>query len=80
MSKDLHLRTREELEDAIPELLPSKVAFTVTIQRPINDKFNEIWSYYQLKHQYGKVYKHQVLQLIIDEVHTNMKGKRLIGD
>lgn len=70
--------SKHELEEAISTGTISKVAFTVTIQSPINDKFNEIWAHYQLKHQYGKVYKHQVLQLIIDEVHTNMKAKKLI--
>lgn len=64
--------------EAILKGTPSKVNFTVSIQTPINNKFNEIHAYYQLKHQYGKVYKHQVLQLIIDEVYNNMKGKRLL--
>lgn len=72
--------SKEELEEAILTGLPSKVAFTVTIQAPINHKFNEIWAYYQSKHQYGKVYKHQILQLIIDEVHTSMVAKNLIDD
>lgn len=76
--KEQNIRTREELEEAIPKGIPSKCAFTVNIQTSINTKFNEIWAYYQSKHNYGKVYKHQVLQLIIDEVHTNMKAKRLI--
>jgi hypothetical protein len=67
-----------EQEEVILEGTKSKVAFTVTLQKPINDKFNEIWSYYQSKHKYGRVYKHQVLQLIIDEVHNNLKSKRLI--
>lgn len=67
-----------EETEAIEKGIVSKVAFTVTIQAPINQKFNEIWSYYQLKHKYGKVYKHQVLQLIIDEVHNNMKAKNLL--
>lgn len=67
----------EEL-NAIDEGTPTKVAFTVTIQSPMNDKFNEIWAYYQSKHSYGRVYKHQVLQLIIDEVHAKMKSNRLI--
>ena len=67
-----------EESDAIEMGTTSKVAFTVTIQAPINHKFNEIWVYYQSKHKYGKVYKHQVLQLIIDEVHTSMKAKNLL--
>lgn len=64
--------------EAIEEGTKSKVAFTVQIQTPINQKFNEIWAHYQSKHSYGKVYKHQVLQLIIDEVHTRMKAQRLL--
>lgn len=67
-----------EESDAIEMGTTSKVAFTVTIQAPINHKFNEIWAHYQSKHKYGKVYKHQVLQLIIDEVHTSMKAKNLL--
>jgi hypothetical protein len=72
------LRTMEELLEAIPEPRPSKVSFTVTIQSSMNDKFNEIWAHYQTKHSYGRVYKNQVLQLIIDEVHSRMKGQRLL--
>jgi hypothetical protein len=55
-----------------------KVAFTVTIQEDFNSKFNEIVDYYQSKNKYGRVYKHQILQLIIDETHTRMKGNRII--
>jgi hypothetical protein len=68
----------EDLTEAILSGTKSKVAFTVTMQADINQKFNEIWGYYQAKHKYGKVYKHQVLQLIIDEVHNKMKDKGLV--
>lgn len=68
----------EDLADVILKGSPSKVAFTVTMQADINQKFNEIWGYYQAKHKYGKVYKHQVLQLIIDEAHNKLKAQRLL--
>ena len=68
----------EDLTEAILSGTKSKVSFTVTMQADINQKFNEIWGYYQAKHKYGKVYKHQVLQLIIDEVHNKMKGQGLV--
>jgi hypothetical protein len=72
------MRTKEDWSEIIPEGTKSKVNFTVSIQSDINDKFNEIMIYYQTQHKYGKVYKHLVLQLIIDEVHTRMKSKRYI--
>ena len=85
MANDLNLdaipkeiRTREEWAEIIPEGTKSKVNFTVSIQSDLNDKFQDILVHYQSKHKYGKVYKHQVLQLIIDEVHNRMKAQRLI--
>lgn len=72
------VRTLQDFEEAVPESLPSKVHFTVTIQRDLNDKFLEIMLAYQSKFPYGKVYKHYVLQLIIDEVHTRMKKQNLL--
>jgi hypothetical protein len=77
-SKPPHLRTKDEWLEIIPEGLKSKVNFTVSIDREFNDKFNDIFVHYQSKHKYGKVYKTQVLQLIIDEVYTRMHGQRLI--
>lgn len=71
-------RTLQDYEEAIPKTLPSKVHFTVTIQRELNQKFNEIMCHYQTKFPYGKVYKHYVLQLIIDEVHSRMKKQNLL--
>jgi hypothetical protein len=74
----VEIRSREEWAEIIPEGTKSKVNFTVSIQSDINDKFQDIMVHYQSKHKYGKVYKHQVLQLIIDEVHNKMKAQRLI--
>lgn len=68
----------EDRSEAIEIGTKSKVAFTVTMQADINQKFNEIWGYYQAKHKFGRVYKHQVLQAIIDDVHSRMKDKGLV--
>lgn len=72
------VKTLKDFEEAVPASLPPKVHFTVTIQRELNDKFLEIMLAYQTKFPYGKVYKHYVLQLIIDEVHTRMKKQNLL--
>lgn len=68
----------EDRSEVILSGTKSKIAFTVTMQTEINQKFNEIWGYYQAKHRFGRVYKHQVLQAIIEDVHSRMKDKGLV--
>ena len=78
MSDDVFLKSMAQWEEIIPPTAKAKVNFTVTIQNDINTKFNEIMAHYQSRFTYGKVYKHYVLQIIIDEAHTRMKKQGLI--
>jgi hypothetical protein len=68
------LRTMDEWTEIIPEGTKSKVHFTVSIATPINDKFNEVMMYYQTKMgPIARVYKHMVLQLIINEAWERLR-------
>lgn len=78
MANEPSIKPMEEWEEIIPLGTKAKVNFTVTIQSDINHKFNEIMAHYQSRFVYGKVYKHYVLQLIIDEVHTRMKKQGIV--
>lgn len=76
--KHQSLESNTPLEEVITPGTMRKKSFTVSIDSRIDDKFNAIWSYYQSKSQYGKVYKTEVLQIIIDEVYKSYKRQRLI--
>ena len=73
-----HLRTMDDWAEIIPEGTRSKVNFTVSISSQTNIKFQEIMVHYQNKFSYGRVYKHMVLQMVIDEVHERMKRQGLL--
>lgn len=68
------LRTKDDWAEIIPTGIKSKVHFTVSIATPTNDKFNDIMMYYQTKMgPIAKVYKHLVLQLIINEAWERLR-------
>lgn len=76
--KPSELRTMQDWAEIIPEGTKSKVAFTVNMASQTNAKFNEILVYYQNRYTYGKVYKHVVIAMIIEEVYERMKKQGLV--
>lgn len=76
--KPSELRTMQDWAEIIPEGTKSKVAFTVNMASQTNVKFNEILVYYQNRYTYGKVYKHVVIAMIIEEVYDRMKKQGLV--
>lgn len=72
-NKPIELRTKDEWAEIIPEGTKSKVHFTVTMSSDTDIKFKEIMVYYQNRFSLGRVYKHYVLQMVINEVYERMK-------
>jgi len=77
-SKPVHLRTIEDWAEIIPEGTKSKVHFTVSMPSDTDRKFKEIMVHYQNKFPLGKVYKHYVISLIVNEVHERMRRANLL--
>jgi hypothetical protein len=77
-SKPHELRTMEDWAEIIPQGTKSKVHFTVTMSSDTDIKFKEIMVYYQNRFSLGRVYKHYVLQMVINEVYEKMKKQKLL--
>lgn len=58
---------------AILESSTKKEPFAIKVDKSYLQKFNEIFGHYQTQMKYGKLYKHQIFMLIVDEAWNRLK-------